>query len=359
MADSPSLTVLHLIASLGRGGTELQLLDYIRHSDPSLRHIILAWRFPVSLQSQFTTRPLLVTPLSLGRTSPFDLPRLRRPISETIREQHVNLVVAHLSEAEFVAAATIPRGTPILASRVGGNSYDNRLWYRGLEGLVHRRMVAMVCESDSIARFTREHDLWHPPLSVIPNGIDLARFRREALPANPVIAMVANMRSVKRHDRFLRALALVRRAIPAATAHLIGDGPEMPRIRTLVRTLDLQDAVAIAGSVEDVRPTVKRSRVVALTSDSEGTPNALLEGMAMGRIPVSTAVGGVVEVIRDGVNGFLAEPNEYDVARRLIEALTTSEAERLSHAARARATQHDWQTVARAKDLMYSALARR
>ena len=81
--------------------------------------------------------------------------------------------------------------------------------------------------------------------------------------------------------------------MPAARAVLVGEGPERPRLEATAAELGLGERVRFAGAVTDVRPFLAEARVVALTSDHEGLPNALLEAMASGRPVVATRVGGV------------------------------------------------------------------
>ena len=99
-------------------------------------------------------------------------------------------------------------------------------------------------------------------------------------------------------------------------------------MRRLAAELGLGGSVEFAGLLEDPRAAIGRAHVVCLTSDSEGFPNALLEAMAMGRPVVATSVGGIPELVRDGVDGILTDASVDDVARgleRLLGAPATAE----------------------------------
>jgi glycosyltransferase involved in cell wall biosynthesis len=165
--------------------------------------------------------------------------------------------------------------------------------------------------------------------------------------------MVANLIGYKRHDLFLRALATVLPLVPDVHAILVGDGPERPALERLAHDLGISHAVEFAGRVADVRPYIERSRVVALTSDHEGLPNALLEAMAMGRPVVARAVGGVGELVHDGREGWLTGSDVATIADRLVRALTPSEGQvAMADAARQRAELFSWgQVVHRTEDL--------
>ena len=113
-----------------------------------------------------------------------------------------------------------------------------------------------------------------------------------------------------------------------------------------------------AGRVADVRPFIERSRVVALTSDHEGLPNALLEAMAMGRPVVARAVGGVGELVRDGREGWLTGSDVETIADRLVRALTPGEGPTtMAAAARQRAEAYSWELVVRRTEDLYRRVA--
>ena len=233
---------------------------------------------------------------------------VHRGVHRVIREQGVQLIHAHLSRSELVAAMSTPLGVPIVVSRRGRTfGYDERPWFRFAQGAAHRRVRLMLTNSEELAAFTLRNDRLVPPVAVVPNGVDLERFAASPLPSDPVVTIVANLIGYKRHDLFLRAFAIVLRSVPSAQAIVVGDGPERNALMDLASSLDLGDRVEFAGQVPDVRPFVERARVVALTSDHEGLPNALLEAMAMGRPVVARAVGGVPELIEDGREGWLTD----------------------------------------------------
>ena len=348
-------TVLHLIESLGLGGTERQLVQLIAHSSAPESHIVVTWSEPRDLWSELPREPLSPETSARGPWSALSVARLVRDV---VRRSDVHVVHTHLSKAELLAAVAVPRHIPIVASRRGRNRHDDRAWFRVAESFGHRRVACMLCNSEELASFTLGHDPAPPPVVVIPNGVDLDRFTASPLPAEPVVTVVANLRPVKRHDLFLRGLAIARGSRPDLRGVLVGEGPERPRIEGLVSELGLGDAVRLAGSVDDVRPFLRETRAVALTSDREGLPNAILEAMAMGRIVVATEVGGIPELVRNGRDGWLVSPNPEDIASGLLRAVDVGpEAEAMAVAARERAESHAWPTVVRRTEDVYRRVA--
>jgi phenylacetate-CoA ligase len=217
----------------------------------------------------------------------------------------------------------------------------------------------MLCNSRSLAESTLREDRHPPPVAVIPNAVDLDRFRPQPFPDEepPTIVVVANLRPVKRLERFLEAMSIVVQDLPRARARILGDGPERTRLEKLALQLGLQEQVEFMGKVGDVRPSLRSCHVACLSSDSEGFPNALLEAMAMGRPVVSTAVGGVPELVRTGVDGLLTGTEAGEIATALLVVLADADKmRRMGANASARAHEFTWARVTRETEAVYAAL---
>ncbi|MEC3955847.1 glycosyltransferase [Nocardia sp. CDC153] len=171
-------------------------------------------------------------------------------------------------------------------------------------------------------------------IRIIHNGVDPALYEtsddRGAIADlgigadEPVVAIVAALRPEKDHETFLRAARRVVDTVPEARFLIVGDGPERGRIEALTRELDIGDRVVLAGSRPDVADVLRAVQVVVLSSHSvECFPMAVLEAMAAGRPAVCTAVGGVLEMVEDGVTGYLVPPRDPNaLADKLIAVLT-------------------------------------
>jgi glycosyltransferase involved in cell wall biosynthesis len=151
---------------------------------------------------------------------------------------------------------------------------------------------------------------------VVPLGLDLEKFRggdradaraRLSLPADAVIVVfVGRLVPVKRVDRMIRAFSVLHERRPDARLYVIGDGSERPGAEAQAAAAGLADAVVFCGWRSDVATWFAAADFVALSSDNEGTPLAIIEAAAAGRPAVATEVGGVADVVEDGVSGLLA-----------------------------------------------------
>lgn len=165
-----------------------------------------------------------------------------------------------------------------------------------------------------------------PPgrLAVVPNAVDLQTFDREsgasvptdALPAGdgPLVVAVGKLVPLKGFDLLLRALALVRDRVASVRLTVAGSEDYATQaghgadLRAMAAELGLAASVVFAGERRPVAPLLAASAVVASASRSEGFGRAVLEGMAASRPVVATAVGGVPELVEDGVTGLLVPP---------------------------------------------------
>jgi len=152
-------------------------------------------------------------------------------------------------------------------------------------------------------------------ICVIPNFLDGQRFMRRNLPGRPGAATrivhISNFRPVKRIDLVVEVFARVRKQV-VATLVLVGDGPELEPARQRLRALGLDADVEYAGERLDIVDVLSQADVFLLPSATESFGLAALEAMACEVPVVATRVGGLPEVIDDGVTGFLHSPDDID-----------------------------------------------
>ena len=348
--------VLHVIASLAVGGTETQLTGFIARSTEPSRHRVAVFDRFGPLADRLPNQPIW-----LGRISrrPEEMAanlrtavRLRR----VVRQGAFDLVHAHLGLSE-VLAVVVPRSVPVVASRRGQNlGFERNAALKLLEGLGHHRADILICNARYWAERAEREDRWTPPTRVIHNAIDPDEFPRTPMPTDdaPRVLVVANFHPYKRVDLFLRSFRLLRERLPEARATLVGDGVERACVEQLMTELGLDERVSLEGQVADPRPLVAAAHVVALTSETEGFPNALLEAMAQGRPVVATQVGGVSELVRDGQDGFLTSSDPAEIADRLHALLADGRLRlRMARSAHERASEFTWDRVVQETEDVY------
>ena len=154
---------------------------------------------------------------------------------------------------------------------------------------------------------------------VIPNFVDLTRFRPVAAPnavrsslAAPeqkLLVHASNMRPVKRVEDVVRAFAVVRTQLPAVLA-LAGEGPELVKAENLARQMGVREHLRLLGNHERIEAVLQAADLFLLPSDAESFGLAALEAMACGCPVLGYRAGGLPEVVEDGVSGVLCPTGE-------------------------------------------------
>ncbi|MBZ0153169.1 MAG: glycosyltransferase [Planctomycetes bacterium] len=167
----------------------------------------------------------------------------------------------------------------------------------------------------------------------------------DAGPRRPgLIVSVARLHAIKGYDVAISAFAKVVAAVPSARYAIIGEGELRPALEMQARRLGVADKVEFVGSMtnQDTLRLVRQATAFVLPSridehgDRDGIPTSMIEAMYLRTPAVSTRVSGIPELVDDGVDGFLAEPEDVDtIAARLQQLLTDpGQRERMGEAAR-------------------------
>ncbi len=278
-----------------------------------------------------------------------------------VRKLAPGVIHAHL-ESAIIAGGLARRvlGIPSVATLhtllhpTGLSRGSARLW------LMHKTLIhgydRVICLSHAAEAFARSHGLARAPLTMLHNGIDLAPFSRPptreartagraalGLPADaPVIAAVSVLRREKGIHRLIEAMAAIRQALPEARLLVVGDGDEMDALRDQAAAAGLGGAILFTGYREDVAELLALADLFAHPTVFDALPTVVIEAMAAGLPVVASRVGGVPDMVRDGIEGRLVPPDDAPaLAEAIIALLADSEARAVaSRAARTRA----WET---------------
>jgi N-acetyl-alpha-D-glucosaminyl L-malate synthase BshA len=174
-----------------------------------------------------------------------------------------------------------------------------------------------------------------------------------------ILVHVSNFRPVKRVADVIRIFAAVRRAMPA-TLVLVGDGPDRDAAEQEADRLELGRDVRFLGKVDQVAELLRGSDLFLLPSETESFGLAALEAMACGVPVISTAVGGLPEVVVSGETGFLAPIGAVDVmAAEAIAILADPERhERMRKAAATRALSFATERIVPQYEALYEEVLR-
>lgn len=241
------------------------------------------------------------------------------------------------------------RGTPVVVNYRGGEAGAFLERSQRMVRASMRKTAALVVPSAFLQGVFAQFGM---PSVIVPNVVDLALFhRRGARDAQaPHVVVARNLEALYDNATALRAFAILRSRFPDARMTVAGSGPEEARLRALTEELGLGACVTFAGRLDRnaMAALYRQGDVVLNPSLADNMPNSVLEALACGVPVVSTNVGGVPFLVRDGVTALLVAPADPPAmaaaGRRLLEddALWS----RLAEAGVAEVQRYTWARVA-------------
>jgi glycosyltransferase involved in cell wall biosynthesis len=196
------------------------------------------------------------------------------------------------------------------------------MWCKRVSRLVYRSAQRVICVSEAVRNQVVTGAAAPVNTAVIYNGVDPQTFTpSNHHSASPVILSVGNLIPVKGHELLLQALHAIDHSHKDFSWEVIGDGPEQPRLQMLARELGITERIRFLGrqSRSQVAQAMRRCTIFALPSRNEGLGCVYLEAMSAERPVIACHGQGIEEVIEQGINGCLVDPDNLD---ELIDTLT-------------------------------------
>jgi glycosyltransferase involved in cell wall biosynthesis len=344
------IRVLHIITRLEPGGAQRNTLYTVGHLDRREFEAALAWGPGDPLDEAADRIPdLRREPVEemVRSVSPRRDAAALRALRRVVREVDPQIVHTHSSKAGVLGrlAARIER-VPVVIHTIHGFGFTplqsplGRAVFITAEKVIGRWTDHFIAVAKSDLRRGVELGLFEAErVSLIRSGIELDRFREpqevEAVrarigvpPAVPLVVQIGNFKPQKAPLVFVRMAAEVADESPDAWFVMVGDGELRSAAEALARELGVAERMVFSGWWDDVPGLLAATHVSVLSSRHEGLPRAVVESLAAGVPVVATAVDGTVEVVRDGVNGFLVEPDDHRALARGVLTLLREPAQR-------------------------------
>lgn len=262
----------------------------------------------------------------------------------------------HLLAVPAIAAGRL-RGVPVVVNYRGGEAAGFLQRSGRLVRLAMRQTASLVVPSGFLQKVFADHGM---AATVVPNIIDQGRFvpdRQGALDDH--IVVTRNLESIYGIDVALRALALVLKQRPGARLTIAGSGPEEAPLRALAAQLGVDAQVHFTGRLDRdaVAALYRQARVALNPTHVDNMPNSVLEAMSSAVPVVSTNVGGVPYIVRDGQTALLVPPNDPDsMAAALLRVLTDPQLhQQLAQAGALEVRRYAWDRVAPVLRAAYAA----
>lgn len=260
-----------------------------------------------------------------------------RELAAYLRHNEIDLVHSHMYRAELIGTrAAVAAGTPVIVSTV----HSSRVRSAGETALLAAltpQIDRLIVPSGSIAAKVRCEGRGAAEFAVIPNGVDLSRFATPAPPCSLrdehgipcdalLLGVVARLEAEKGHRQLVAAMPAILDGAPDTWLAIVGEGGERAALEAQAAALPgiAPARIVFTGRREDVSAVTADLDIAVLPSLREAQGISLLEAMARRRPVVASAVGGIPEVVTDGVDGLLVPPADPAALAVAVLRLATS-----------------------------------
>lgn len=319
-----------LARALAEGGDEVHVMSYA-----------LPARWSAG-GSRLFFHPVTVGQYPLFEYPPYSL-ALATKMVDVVRQHHLDLLHVHYAVPNAISAILareilMPDPIRVITTLHGTDVtlVGNDPSYLETTRLAIQRSDCVTAVSESLREATLEQLGNGREIRVLPNFIDPQRYldvrdrtgaRTWAEEGDRVLVHISNFRRVKRVLDVVRILEQVCRTHPARLL-LVGEGPELAKAEQLCRELDISDRVVFMGTVRDVEEVLAHADVFLLPSETESFGLAALEALSCEVPVVASDIGGIPEVVEDGVCGVLRPVGDIDGMASAVRRLLDNEDER-------------------------------
>ncbi len=330
--DGERVRVVEIMATGSNGGAQEHVYSLVTRLDRACYDVLV-----VSLSHGPSVRRLERAGIPVCVIEEPDDAIAPRRVAEELAPFRPEVVHNHMFRAEVVGTkAALQLGEagcrrPAIISTVHSSrvrSCDDKDKLRLLTPYMDR----LIAVSKSIVRKIAEERGSATPVSLIYNGVDLQRYDHQqpcctlsqeyGIPQGaPIVGVIARLEPEKGHRTLLDAWPIVLRAVPEAWLLVVGEGSECEALKARAQALGIADRVVFTGRRDDVPAVTAALDVAVLPSYREAQGLSVLEAMALGRPVVASNVGGIPEMIEDGVSGLLVPPADPSALANAIARL--------------------------------------
>ena len=352
LGEGSRIRVAQILATGTNGGAQVHVTDLVRRMEAERYEVEV-----VSLSDGPTVRRLRRAGVQVEVIAEPDDVAAARSVAAHLSRRPPHVIHNHMYRAEVVgtrAALALSEGghpRPYVIGTVHSSRFrsaEDRMLLRALTPQMDR----LIAVSRAIVEKLRYEGRDTVPIELIYNGVDLTKYDHQeaccTLPeeygfdeGTPLVGVVARLDPEKGHQTLLDAWSLVVERVPAARLLIIGEGSQREALERRADELGLLGEecngdrcvgtrgarpgakLVFTGRRDDVPAVTAALDVAVLPSYREAQGLALLEAMALRRPVVATRVGGIPEVVEDGVSGLLVPPGEAPALADAIVRLLT------------------------------------
>jgi len=318
------MNILQILPELNFGGVETGVIDLTKYLVKVGHKVVVVSAGGLRVK-ELESLGAIHYQLSVEKKSPFTIIKTIPALVEIIKKENIDIVHARSRVPAWISYfAARKTKRPLITTCHGYYSRHLFSWVMGWAKLV-------ICPSKVIAQhMIEDFGVSREKIRLIPRGVDLEKFRfiapDEKRKDGFNVGIIGRLTPLKGHLYFIKAMAEVAKVVPKLKIWIIGDAPSHKMaykedLKALVRRLGLWPQIEFLGNQKDIPSILENLDLLVLASIThEAFGRVIIEAQASGVPVVATRVGGVIDIIEDGLNGLLVAPASSDeIAKSVIK----------------------------------------
>ncbi len=330
------VTVAHIRDSGGIFGAERVILTIMKNIDKKYEVILICLRSPDGKSDILKEKAeeIGVKVFSVDVNSKMDFSSIKI-IRDILKNHQVKILHSHDFKANLyglMASNNLGLNRILTAGGTTRDSMVKRIYVYLDETFTYRFYDYIVAVSSEIYEKLLKKNIKTGRVLIIENGIDKSLYEHGANKShinnpfpidntNKVFAVIGRLFPDKAHCHFIDAFFDIKKVYPTSIALIIGEGPSEEEIRKRIIDLKLEDSVFLCGVRKDMMYVYRSIDYLVIPSLTEGLPYVLLEAMLF-KVPVlATNVGGIPNIVINGVTGYLVPPGDVQSLKNGMEKM--------------------------------------
>ena len=363
------INILHIYQNSKIGGVQQQILNLLKAYNREVFNPIFCCLGPKEeIGKEIEGIGIDCIPLNRSRYNRFSL-GIVLDLHRLMKKKQIHIVRTHRYRSNFYGRlAAFLTGVPVIVASVHDNyRKDKRPARKMINRILSKITDKIVAVSEDVKKDIIRYDKTEvSKVMVITNGIDIEKFNPKGNFADIrkefsikegaiVVGFVGRIVPAKGLQYLIDSIPYVKEEFKNIKLLIIGEGSIVAKLHEQAKEKKVYDNIIFTGRRRDIPDILSCIDIFVMPSIAEGLPNALLEAMAMGKPIVATEVGGIPEVIKNGVNGLLVPPRDPIALATAMKGLIGNDrlAAQMGYAARdlvldkfsMRAITQKWQTL--------------